>query len=445
MLHKKIFTIINQSSAIKLRETIEQRLGILVAIAVFFQFYLKLSGGLINLNMADPFAFLAIIIVSYKCLYYRKLPVWMFNQFNLILSIISVLLFLGFVNGWLSIGLTQWAFGGRLIGWLILLGFLLAGYLVVSQMGNLGLHMFLMTLTITAAFVVVFQMGVRLLALRGIDVGIPVTVNFDGFSANRNAFAFQLLAVVSLILGFSKVYVKCLEKNHKNRDFLISSCLFGIVLVGLFWTGSRAGIAVGLLLLLSTWITGLSSRKLIGSSIAFAILIWIVVWVSVNGLSLKGDTIESISIEKTFSDGTPIKSPSVQSDFSTSASNQERLATFKHALDLWREAPLIGVGLGVFIAKSPAWFTHPQVIHNTALWILAEFGLVGIAVFCWMLYELSRYLFSYRRLYSRQRALLMLLIVFLTFSLAHEIFYQRIFWLVLGVLLAKPFARVSRV
>jgi hypothetical protein len=33
----------------------------------------------------------------------------------------------------------------------------------------------------------------------------------------------------------------------------------------------------------------------------------------------------------------------------------------------------------------------------------------------------------------------MLLGVFAVFCVAHEIFYQRLFWLVLGALLAKPF------
>jgi len=37
------------------------------------------------------------------------------------------------------------------------------------------------------------------------------------------------------------------------------------------------------------------------------------------------------------------------------------------------------------------------------------------------------------------RAAVMLLGVFVIFSLVHEIFYQRIFWLVLGLCLAMPY------
>ena len=94
----------------------------------------------------------------------------------------------------------------------------------------------------------------------------------------------------------------------------------------------------------------------------------------------------------------------------------------------------------MFIAKSPAWFGHPQVIHSTPLWILAEFGLLGAAVFGWVLSLLSRHAIRFGRTQPACRILLLLLLAFTIFSLAHEIFYQRIFWLVLGAVLARPFA-----
>ena len=94
----------------------------------------------------------------------------------------------------------------------------------------------------------------------------------------------------------------------------------------------------------------------------------------------------------------------------------------------------------MFFAKSPAWLGRPQVIHNTALWILAEFGLLGAAVFGWVFCLLAHYAIRFGRTQPARRILLLLLLVFATFSLAHEIFYQRIFWLVLGAVLAQPSA-----
>jgi len=127
----------------------------------------------------------------------------------------------------------------------------------------------------------------------------------------------------------------------------------------------------------------------------------------------------------------------VQSTFSGDYSDTERWATFIHAFDLWRESPLLGAGLGVFIAKSATWLGHPQVIHSTPLWLLAEFGLLGVAVFGWLVWMFCAY-FWRERASPIYRALLMLLAAVSVFSLAHEIFYQRIFWLVLGALLARP-------
>ncbi|MDP3332784.1 MAG: O-antigen ligase family protein [Methylococcaceae bacterium] len=128
----------------------------------------------------------------------------------------------------------------------------------------------------------------------------------------------------------------------------------------------------------------------------------------------------------------------MQSAISGDYSDNERLATFTHALDLWQQSPILGAGLGVFIAQSAAWLGHPQVIHSTPLWILAEFGLFGVAVFGWIFFTLARHVWLSRSSPARH-GLLLLLVVFAIFSLAHEIFYQRIFWLALGALLAQPF------
>ena len=50
----------------------------------------------------------------------------------------------------------------------------------------------------------------------------------------------------------------------------------------------------------------------------------------------------------------------------------------------------LGVGLGVFHAKSTMWAGHALVIHSTPLWILAEFGLLGGAGFGWTFFLLAR-------------------------------------------------------
>jgi hypothetical protein len=395
-------------------------LGMVVAVAVFFQVHVSLSGELINLNLADPFAVMALAGVSLHLLFARQLPVWRISQFNHALGVIGLLLLLGFMHGWWEIGITQWALGGRLLGWLVLLGYLSAGYVIVANVGTHGLRRFAETLIATAVVVVMLQVILRLLHLWGVNTGAPLTYNLEGYAGNRNAFAFQLLVGMALLLGYFQVYARHnFGLQHPARPWIFS-LLFGILLAGLVWTGSRTGMLVGMLVLLLAWFGCLADRRMLGWGVVFAALLWCIVWLPVQ-VGLVGNI-------------------SVQSNFSRESSNVERWDTLTHGLEMWRQSPFLGAGLGVFHAKSSMWAGHAQVIHSTPLWILAEFGLLGVAVFGWAFFLLARHAIRFGRTQPARRILLLLLLTFSIFSLAHEIFYQRIFWLVLGAVLARPFA-----
>ncbi|MBZ0068806.1 MAG: lysylphosphatidylglycerol synthase domain-containing protein [Thiobacillus sp.] len=399
-------------------------LGIAVAVAVFFQVHLSLPGGVINLNLADPFAILALAAVSLHALFSKQMPAWKIRHFNLALGAISLLMLLGFINGWLKIGVTQWALGGRLLGWLVLLGYLSAGYLIVANAGAHGLRRLAETLIATAAVVVVLQATLRLLEYWGVNTGAHFAPNFEGYASNRNAFAFQLLAVMALLLGYSRVYARCSVGSYLSKRPLIFSVLLGIVLAGLVWTGSRAGLLVGLTMLFVAGIGRLADRRMLGWGLIFAATLWVGVWMGMQSVS--------------------IQSASIQSAFSGDHSNQQRWASLTYGLELWRQSPVFGAGLGVFIAKSSAWFGFPQVIHNTPIWILAEFGLVGMAVLGWTFFLLSRYAIPLKTHLPARRVLLLIILAFAIFSMAHEIFYQRVLWLVLGAVLAQPFVSRAR-
>ncbi|MEQ1796227.1 MAG: O-antigen ligase family protein [Nitrospira sp.] len=396
-------------------------LSMVVAVAVFFQAHISLPGGPINLNLADPFAVLALAGVSLHVLFTRQLPVWRISQFNLALGVISLLLLLGFMHGWLEIGITQWALGGRLLGWLVLLGYLSAGYLIVANVGTHGLRRFAETLIATAAVVVILQVVLRLLFHWGVNTGAHFTKNFEGYAGNRNAFAFQLLAGVALLLGYFQVYARHNFNLQRPARPWIFSLLLGILLAGLVWNGSRTGMLVGMLVLLLAGLDRLADRRMLSWGVIFATLLWCVVWLAAHQGDLSGNI-------------------SVQSSLSSESSNLERWETLIHGLEMWRQSPVLGAGLGVFHAKSPVWAGHPQVIHSTPLWILAEFGLLGGAGFGWAFFLLARHAIRFGRTQPARRILLLSLLAFSIFSLAHEIFYQRIFWIVLGAVLAQPFA-----
>jgi hypothetical protein len=396
-------------------------LGMVVAVAVFFQVHVSLSGGPINLNLADPFAILALAGVSLHVLFARQLPVWRISQFNLALGLISLLLLLGFMHGWWEIGITQWALGGRLLGWLALLGYLSAGYVIVSNVGTHGLRRFAETLIATVAVVVMLQVILRLLYYWGVNTGAHLTPNFEGYAGNRNAFAFQLLAGMALLLGYFQVYARHSFGLQRPARPWIFSLLLGILLAGLVWSGSRTGMLVSAVVLLLTWLGRLTDRRMLGWGVMFAILLWCGVWL---GLATQGGLSGSLSFQY----------------LSDERSNLEHRETLIHGLEMWRQSPVLGAGLGVFHAKSATWAGHAQVIHSTPVWILAEFGLLGVAVCGWAFFLLARHAIRFGSIQPARRILLLLLVAFSIFGLIHEIFYQRVFWLVLGAVLAQPFA-----
>ncbi|HBA67629.1 MAG TPA: hypothetical protein DCZ48_15930 [Methylococcaceae bacterium] len=381
--------------------------GMATAVAVFFQVHIELSGGAFNLNLADPFAILALAAVLQYTISTKSFPQWRYSAFNASLAIITLLLIFGFVRGWMEIGVTQWALGGRLMGWLVLLGYLSAGYLTVFYAGMHGLRRFSETIVSAAGTVVIVQMSARFF-----DAGIGY--NFEGYAGNRNAFAFQLLIATALILGYSKVYVQ------SRSRVLCYSALLGVILCGLVWSGSRAGLGVaGILIIGALWMHQ-ADLKTVLMGVFAAVVVWCIVF-GVQGVQ-------------------GVQGVYARSSGSIDNSDNERWATFVHGWNLWLDSPLFGAGLGVFYEKSPAWIGRPQVIHNTMLWILAELGLVGALLVLGVFIGLFRFVWQKRKLYFHW-ILLMLLMLFAIISQAHEFFYQRIFWLVLGALLAKPLSR----
>lgn len=423
---------VNTHSVLEIERASAWLLGMAVALTIFFQLHVTLPAGVLNLNLADPFAILALAAVSLHALLLRQPPKWRVAAFNRMLLLFSALLLIGFVNGWMSIGVTQWALAGRLLGWLVLLGYLSAGYLLVANAGARGARRLGETLAAAAVVVVIWQVVSRSLYAQGWEVVLP-TPNFEGYSGNRNAFAFQLLAVVALLLAYSRVYAA------RAGGVLRVALLLGVVLAGLVWTGSRAGMLAGTLLLLVGGMRAMASRRAIIGAVLIAGLMLGGLWLVQSGL-----------VERWLVPEWLVKMAPMQSGITGESSNHERVETWIRALELWRQSPFIGAGLGVFIAESPAWLGHPTVIHSTPLWILAEFGLLGLAVLGWAGWQLVRFALSATApgrtrggAVPARAALLLLLAMFAVFSLFHEMLYQRILWLVLGALLALPGAAVA--
>ncbi len=121
------------------------------------------------------------------------------------------------------------------------------------------------------------------------------------------------------------------------------------------------------------------------------------------------------------------------------ASTNERLISIYGGLDLFRGHPIFGAGLGAFRNEMIlASGGIPLIIHSTAVWLLAEFGLVGFLVFA--VPGLYVWITEWPRA-REDRASAVIALCFVAFAVMSapaDMMYQRTFWLLVGASLAVP-------
>ena len=120
---------------------------------------------------------------------------------------------------------------------------------------------------------------------------------------------------------------------------------------------------------------------------------------------------------------------------------------------IWKEKPIFGHGLGNTNYMVYERYKHktqfpsilkktPISLHNTFLWLICEMGLVGLIIFIFYPIRITSSLILSKikkREYFNNQDFSFLSIIFLTisFSMTHDILYQRIFWIVLGIIISK--------
>jgi len=395
-------------------------IGIAVAVLIFFNLHLSFDYGANNINLADPFAILAFAAVCLQCVHDRKAPVWRVAGVNRLLIAFTLMWLFGLVWGAKSIGLTQWALVGRFFGWFILLGYLATGYLMVSTHGRQGLRRLIETMSAVGASVVLIHAALRLFApVFNLDYVIPT--NFEGFSQNRNAFAFQMLCLIALSIGYSRTSEKLLTPRRISQSNIYGIAI-GLAVLGIILSGSRTGILTFVIILTTSLVFDLGNRCLMLKAIVTAAFLWVIGWI-INYLM---HTVELSNL---------------QASMSTEASDQGRWAANLLGLKLWLTSPIAGIGMGVFLEKSAFAFGFPIIIHSTPIWLLTEFGLFGLGIMFYAIYIFANHLRSSKASIPSDNALLLLIVAFVFFCQLHEILFQRTLWFAIGALIALPKVR----
>jgi len=384
-------------------------LPIAAATTVLFQLLLPVKSGLISINLADPIVIIGGCIFVYN--HFRQGPPrWRLPHFNIMICLATFVVVAAYLHGYSQIGWTQWAFANKLTGWPILLCYGATGALIVYRLRDAGLELLLRTFVTTCLIIFLFDYAISIAYWSGAESLIQIVqLPIEGFSQNRNAFAFQLLLSACAILA----------TRWPNKTLWL-----GIAIAGVIVTGSRAGyLALGVVLVAAMYVASIDRRQAAVSAALAALLV------------LSSELIPTLA--HLFQHLRP--SPNyITSMISGSSSDHERLESLIGAWRLFLAHPVFGGGLGVFMEEQVRRGAM-LVIHSTPLWLLAEFGIVGFIVLVTPVLMIFRAEVLRAPTFDVAGRLLILAITgFAVMSLVHELLYQRAFWLLLGATMAMP-------
>lgn len=429
----------------------ERFLGALLAVgaatAVFFQIELPIGSGYLNVNLADGLVIFGAALFALRLARsalearVRKLALYAVGT--------SLVVVLSFLHGWAAFGLTDWAVVNRLIGWAFLLAYFATGALLTATTGKAGFR--LMLRSFIAAGLAILSLELALLAMRFGGVEIPLQVlgfRLEGFAGNPNAFAFQLLMVTAALLAyqgtlppFSASATSGPRSAERPRSwYWVRHLPLALLFNGLLFAGSRAGwIAAAAVLAAALWRRTLRARDLALSAVMAGIITLLVTgdfariglatfdwarvlvggggWPSLGRLALATHVVEVMAT-------------------APASDNLEHLQSMVIGLKMWLSHPLFGAGLGAFMDSYERTYGHALVIHSTPIWLLAETGLAGFAIFAAaFIAVLKNELGTKAARDLASRFIILSLVGFAAMGAAHDLMYQRSLWLLIGAAL----------
>lgn len=399
-------------------------LPVFVAMLVYFQLQVPtLAGTMVNLNLADPIALLGgVVFISLYRHSSNGAEIWRSRHMPLYLGLATSVLVLGFALGCARLGFIEWAFFNRLLGWLVLLAYLGTGALALATGGEARRASMFKVLIVSGVAIAGLEIVLTTLALMNAKVGSLLPHGgIMGLSQNTNAFALQL------VLLFAFMLVGGVEMRTDSVRGRMVTAVLAMLIVAIYLTRSRMGYVTGSILLLAAlalrWTDWrVAVRGLILATFVLVVLLWLP--------HLWAETIAGGNATVLTDSGR------LMPRLIDAGSDGERWSSIVRGLALWREFPLFGAGLGAFITLAKAETGKALVIHNSAVWLLAELGLFGCGVFLVGLVGMARAAWHNAHEDPTARLLLLSLLACAIFQLAHDILYQRMIWLMLGATLA---------
>lgn len=416
--------------------------AVLLAVGVQIQVTLPIGGTGLRLNAADPLVACLAALLLAAALNGRGVRLrWRVPAVPAYAGLLTAVVLLSLVVGRMHLGEWHgWAVLNRAVGWPVLLAYGLAGAWVSTRLGEAGQRLFVKVL-LGSATVILTVDGLPNLAA-AFSVPIPLRLQdweMAGAMGNSNALAFFILVALAAFLPMQ-------ASERPLVSSRAATFVLFVLLLSLWYTASRGG-----------WLAGVI---LIAAAALLRVVPWraLLVAIAATAVAAFGPEVLDLAVRHLFGsdmfmvirDATPGHSIGTLADLMSAGgtddtANIERLMLTREALALWREHMVLGTGLGGFLAQQIGLHNQAMIIHNTGLWILTEMGMVGAAAFAAVFAVLLRAFWPRpgkegRRPPAIHAAAFLALIGFAAMSLTHEVLYQRILWLLLGMALALPAA-----
>ncbi len=415
--------------------------------AVSFQVLTTIEVRGVSLRVSSSDLLLPFLAITLFVKWVRddaRLPEWHIPYFWGWLAFLTVWMGISVLNGHLRADSWQtWALVNRGVGWLVLLAYLLAGGWMGAFLTVRVRHAFLKTFVLFGWAVCAGLLVLYSLALYGIIPNSDASLYYPriiGFFANPNAFGIAMAAAAALLApALTRATLFRPTLWYLGMTLLCVSIVLTVSRSA--WMGLSLAAVAFVVTKILRWrdlaiVAGMSAVLVLvvlnGPGILFhaATFFSPVASVSTNSVNANAKNLNRLS-------------PYLDSSFSrkTDPGIRERLSSMQAALTYWRQAPILGVGIGTYYQDYKDVPHVANTIHNTFLWLLTETGLIGAALFSGFFLTVFIALLRQARASPADPFLtgvLGMLLVFAGASIGTEVLYQRYFWFILGLALVVP-------
>ncbi|PJI43811.1 lysylphosphatidylglycerol synthase transmembrane domain-containing protein [Ferrovibrio sp.] len=411
--------------------------ALLCTLLLFFQLRVPTSSGELTANIADLIALTSLGLAPYFLWTHRHtLPL---PRVLLIgLAAVSLVLAASLAHGYLRFGWTSWAFLNRGLGWLIILGYATTG-IAVAMTTERYRRIILSAFVATGTTIAVLQIVLMFMVLSGFRFHVDIfSLPLKGYAGNTNAFAVQLI-----VTGAAAIAARHLGL-YGRRNYLLPLTL-SIIAIAIYFCHSRAGLGMFFIMLAAMMIfpAGVRRRSLLPAALwSIAALLASTQLHLLYGLLLRF-IMELFTVRGLLGDSNYISilTDLLQVNLERQSGDLERWTSITDGWAMWLERPIFGNGLGAYMHHYLSLTGGPLVIHSVPVWLLAETGLVGLAVVGGTFAALMVY--AHRHIRHPDAAgwavgLLIAMICIAAGAAVHDFFYQRSFWFLLGLFAALP-------